>query len=146
MTNYSELRRANRIKAGRFSKKQIRDCLKLAERDIATAKKIVADNSDWGYNIAYNAMLQAARAVMFSRGYRATGEGQHATTIEFVHNALGDEFTSTLEFMDRMRRKRNRAVYDMAGFISSREASEAIETAEGFVRAITDILESESQR
>ena len=140
MTNYSELIKDNRIKAGKFSRKQVRDCLNLAERDIKTARKIAAENPDWGYNIAYNAMLQAARAVMFSKGYRATGEGQHATVIQFVQIALGEEFTTTLEFMDRMRRKRNRAVYDMAGLVSSKEATEAIETAVNFVRAILEIL------
>jgi uncharacterized protein (UPF0332 family) len=142
MTNYSELVKANRIKAGRFSQKQVLDCLNLAERDIATAKKIIAENADWGYNIAYNAMLQAARAVMFSKGYRVTGERQHATTIQFAQISLGDKFNSTIEFMDRMRRKRNRAVYDMAGIVSSKEASEAIVTAENFVSAILEILKS----
>lgn len=140
MTSYSELIKENRIKAGKFSRKQVQDCLNLAKRDIATARKIVAENPDWGYNIAYNAMLQAARAVMFSKGYRATGEGQHATVIQFAHIALGEEFTSTLEFMDRMRRKRNMVVYDMAGLVSSKEATEAIGTAENFVRSVFEIL------
>lgn len=133
MTSFSELIKESRIKAGRFSKKQVKDCLDLARRDIATAAKIIGEDSDWGYNIAYNAMLQAARAFMFSKGYRPTGEGQHATTIQFARIVLGNEFTSTLEYMDRIRRKRNRAVYDMAGLVSSKEASEAIETAESFV-------------
>jgi len=142
MTNYSELVKDNRIKAGRFSRKQVKDCLDLAMRDIGTARKIVGDDSDWGYNIAYNAMLQAARALMFSKGYRPIGEGQHATTIQFSRIVLGDDFTSILEFMDRMRRKRNRAVYDMAGLVSSKEATEAIKTAENFVYAILEILRS----
>lgn len=142
MTSYSELIKDNRIKAGRFSKKQVKDCLDLARRDIRTAGKIIGEDSDWGYNIAYNAMLQAARALMFSKGYRPTGEGQHATTIQFARIVLGNEFTSILEFMDRMRRKRNRAVYDMAGLVSSKEAFEAIKTAESFVLAISEILKS----
>lgn len=145
MTNYSELIESNRIKSGKFSRVQVQDCLNLAERDIATAKKIVAENPDWGYNIAYNAMLQAIRALMFSKGFRATGEGQHATTIQFAQMTLGDEFASTLEFMDRMRRKRNRTVYDMAGLISSKEASEGIETAESFVGSITGVLNPKSR-
>lgn len=67
MTNYSGLIKDNRIKAGKFSRKQVKDCLSLAERDIATARKIVVENPDWGYNIAYNAMLQAARASCFPK-------------------------------------------------------------------------------
>lgn len=142
MTNYSSLIKGSRIRAGKFSRKQVQDCLNLAERDIVTARRIVAEDPDWGYNIAYNAMLQSARAVMFSKGYRATGEGQHATTIQFAHIALGDEFTSTLEFMDRMRRKRNKTVYDMAGLVSSKEVAEAIATAKNFVSATLEILKS----
>lgn len=140
--NYSELIKDNRIKEGKFSKKQIQDCLNLAKRDIKTARKILNDDPDWAYNIAYNAMLQAARALMFSKGYRATGEWQHATTIQFAQITLGDEFESTLEFMDRMRRKRHRTVYDIAGLISTKEATEAIETAESFVNEISEMLSS----
>jgi uncharacterized protein (UPF0332 family) len=72
MTNYSDFIKENRIKKGKFSRKQINDCLNLAWRDIKTAKKILNDNSDWASNIDYNAMLQAARAFMFSKGYRAS--------------------------------------------------------------------------
>jgi len=142
MMNYSELIKENRIKEGKFSKNQIQDCLNLARRDIKTARKILKDDPDWSYNISYNAMLQAARALMFSKGYRATGEWQHATTIRFAQITLGDEFESTIEFMDRMRRKRHRSVYDIAGLISTKEATEAIETAENFVNTISEMLRS----
>ena len=142
MTNYSELVEANRIKAGKFSRDQIQKSLRLARRDLKTAKKIVSEDPDWGYNIAYNAMLQMARALMFSRGYRPAGEGQHATTIRFAEITLGEEFASVLEFMDRMRRRRNQAVYDIAGLVSAQEALEAMETAESFVNAISQTLET----
>ena len=140
MMNYSELVKTNRIKGGRFSDKQIQDCLDLAERDLETAQKIGNDNPDWAFAIAYNAMLQTVRALMFSEGYRAIGEGQHATAIQFAQYALGVKFLPSLEFMDRMRRKRNRTVYDMAGLISKKEADEAIETATLFARKIAGFL------
>jgi hypothetical protein len=38
-----------------------------------------------------------------------------------------------LAVMDRMRRKRNQATYDVAGMIGAAEALEAIETSEEFV-------------
>ncbi len=44
--------------------------------------------------------------------------------------------------MDQMRRKRHRTVYDIAGLISTKEATEAIETAEDFVNAISEMLKS----
>lgn len=138
--NYSKLINDNKIKAGNFSDKQVSDCLALAERDIATAGQMIDVNSDWAYNIAYNAMLQAARAFMFSKGYRATGEGQHATTIQFAMISLGEDFTATLSQMDRMRRKRNQVVYDSAGLISLKEVTDAINTAKSFVKNINDLL------
>jgi len=140
MTSYSALIKENRIKEGKFSKKQIQDCLNLARRDIKTSKKIADEDPDWGYNIAYNSMLQAARALMFSKGFRATGDGQHATTIQFSQATLGYEYTSTFDFMDRMRRKRHQSVYEIAGLVSSKEALEAIETAENFVNIISVLL------
>jgi uncharacterized protein (UPF0332 family) len=138
--DYSQLISENRIKHGKLTPKQIRDCLHLAARDIRTARKIAGDDPDWGYTIGYNAMLQAARALMFSKGYRAAGDRQHATTIQFVQIALGRKFSATIDFMDRIRRKRNRTVYDIAGLVSSKEADEVIKAAECFVDDIKKLL------
>jgi uncharacterized protein (UPF0332 family) len=138
--NYSNLLKNNRIKPGNFSKKQVQDRINLAKRDINTAMKIVNEDPDWGYNIAYNAALQAARSLMLSKGYRSVGEGQHATTIEFAKLTLDVQFQPTIDLIDRMRRKRNRAVYDVAGVISKKEAKHAIRTAVSFVNDISTML------
>ncbi len=140
MTDYSKLVKARRIKAGKFSKSQARDRLDLAQRDIFAAKKMVANSYDWGFNIAYNAMLQAARALMLSKGYRAIGGDQHVTVIDFAKTALPAEFTNTLSFMNRMRRKRHKTVYDTAGLVSSKEAANAVETAENFLKTISKLI------
>jgi len=116
----------------------------LAHRDLETARDIFDKNVDWCFNIAYNAMLQAARAVMFSNGYRTVGAHQHVTTIEFIRIALGEDFAEIVEYMDRMRKKRNQAVYDMTGLVSSREAAEAVATAEEFISALSRILETDA--
>ncbi|MCK4666636.1 HEPN domain-containing protein [Candidatus Dependentiae bacterium] len=139
--NYSELIKNNQIKKGRFTRKQVKDCLNIAIRDINTAKKVIKINNDWGYNIAYNAMLQAVRSLMFFKGYRAIGEGQHKTAIQFAQITLGEEFNSTLDFLDRMRRRRNKTIYDVAGLISKMEARESVKIAETFVKAISNILD-----
>ncbi|MCK4667077.1 HEPN domain-containing protein [Candidatus Dependentiae bacterium] len=139
--NYSELIKNNQIKKGKFTKKQVKDCLNIAIRDIDTANKVLKINNDWGYNIAYNAMLQAVRALMFFKGYRAIGEGQHKTTIQFAEITLGEEFSSTLDYLDRMRRRRNKTIYDVAGLISKKEARESVKIAETFVEDISNILD-----
>jgi uncharacterized protein (UPF0332 family) len=140
--NYSDLENDKMIKRGKFSKRQIEETMNLAKRDIETAKKIVDDDPDWGFSIAYNAMLQASRALMLHKGYRPIGERQHVTVIEFVKIAFEKKFATSVEFMDRMRRKRHKAIYDVGGLISTKEALEAIENATFFVQNVTDILHS----
>lgn len=44
MTDYSKLLKTKKIKAGRFSQKQIRGCLDLAARDVKTTEKIVGED------------------------------------------------------------------------------------------------------
>ncbi len=129
MIDYSSLENKNRIKPGKFSNKQIIDCLILSKRDIKFAKEILKENQDWAFNIAYNGMLQAAKALMYSKGFRPSGVGHHATIIEFARILLNDKYSEIIDIMDIMRRKRNIAVYDQAGIISCKEAVEAIRVA-----------------
>jgi len=79
---------------------------------------------------------------MFHTGHRAVGEGHHATVVRFLEIALGTDFEESLALLDRMRRKRNQATYDMVGTISRREADEAISVAEEFVAEIAQRVSS----
>jgi len=62
--------------------------LQVAARDLATAEKILPDDLDWTFNIVYNAMLQAARALMLYKGFRPRGPEQHRTVVPFCELAL----------------------------------------------------------
>jgi hypothetical protein len=64
----------------------------------------------------------------------------HATVIQLLEIALGSESSDMLAVMDRMRRKRNRATYDMAGTIGSTEAREAISVSEKFVELVHELV------
>jgi uncharacterized protein (UPF0332 family) len=86
-------------------------------------------------------MHQAGRAYVFHAGYRAVGEGHHATVVRFLEIGLGRDYEVTLMLLDRMRRKRNRATYDTVGTISRREATEAISAAREFANAIARQVE-----
>ncbi len=77
---------------------------------------------------------------MFYEGYRAKGEGHHLTVIQFLRAGLGSEWEDVLDVMDRMRRKRNRSLYDTTGAISIKETVEAVETANNFVAKIDRML------
>ena len=145
MTDYSKLLDEGRVKRGRFSRKQVADCLRIAERDLGTASSIVETSPEWAFNIAYNAMHQAGRAFMCEEGFRAVGDRHHSTVVRFLRIGFGLGHQDTLALMDRMRRKRNRATYDMVGTITAREAQEAISAAREFVSEVTRRLRAREQ-
>lgn len=126
------------IKKLSISQSKVEDALNLAKRDITTAKSILEENSDWSFSIAYNAMLQSIRALMFSKGYRPTGASQHITVVRFAELFLDEEIVI---IFDRMRRKRHSTIYDTVGAISKREAENAVDTAEKLVQKIEDMIE-----
>lgn len=125
------------IKKLPISKSKVEDALSLAKRDITTAKSILDENSDWSFSIAYNAMLQSIRALMFSKGYRPTGANQHITVVRFAELFLDEEIVI---IFDRMRRKRHSTVYDTAGTISKREAENAVDAAKKLVQDIEEMI------
>jgi len=140
MTDFSKLLQKGQIKEGRFSRKQIKDRLDIASRDLEAARNNLDTNSEWAYIIAYNAMHQAGRAYLFHKGFRTVGEGHHSTVVQFIRLDLGPEYADLLAVMDRMRRNRNRATYDEVGTISISEAATAVSTAEEFVKKICKLL------
>jgi uncharacterized protein (UPF0332 family) len=70
---YERLLKERRIQPYTAKPVEVRQLLDVANRDIATAKKNLEDATDWAYNIAYNAVLQASRALMLHEGYRPRG-------------------------------------------------------------------------
>lgn len=119
-------------------RKKVDEALALAHRDLNTARTILPTDNDWTYNIAYNAILQAGRALMFSKGYRPRGANQHISVVKFSGIFLDK---SDLLIFDRMRRKRHSSVYDSAGRISKTEAETAVRNAEVLVSHIEAIIE-----
>lgn len=110
--------------------------LKVAARDLIAAERNLPDDHDWAYTIAYNAILQAARALLLAKGYRPRGAEQHATVVQFVEEALGKPYAAQIALFDQMRRKRHRVIYEMAGLVSKQEAQQGVEFAKKFVEEI----------
>ena len=138
--SYEELEAEGLIRKTKIDPKRVTDSLDIARRDIATAQDVLDKSRDWSYNIAYNAMLQASRALMFSLGYRPVGKAQHVSVVRFVGEALGEKFEDTVILFERMRRTRNRSVYDTPGTISEAQANNAIEKAAELIVVIKEKL------
>ena len=90
--------------------------------------------------MTYNAALQAGLAFMYAQGYRPRGPDRHKTVIRFLRATLDPSFKPKLNRLDRIRKKRHRAVYRIAGTISEREAKGTIEFAEEFVAQLADLI------
>ncbi len=133
---FEELLRQRKIHTHRATAAEITRLLALADRDIKMARRTMAEDWDWAFSIAYNAVLQSARAFMYSQGYRPATEQGHKNTFAFMREALGEEFASLVGYFDRMRTKRNQAIYDVAGLITEAEARAILEKAVEFVELV----------
>ena len=82
-------------------------------------------------------MLKASLGFMFSHGFRARSQpGHHIAIIEFVQARLDKKYARLLTVFDRLRRKRNMALYDDTGFVSHHEAEQALEAARDYLGVI----------
>lgn len=129
--NFEKLLEENKIE--KIGKKEFD--LSLAERDLKAAKdNLNSQNYDWALSIAYNAVLQAGRALMFNLGYRPKGRDQHKTVFEFLSKTDLDQ--NLVFYFDKIRKTRNTVVYDEAKVVSKETAEETIRKANEFVQKI----------
>ena len=139
-----DLIRTGRVRRETVSPAEVRETLKLAARDLRLARKILQEDADWGFAVAYNAVLQASRAFMFAQGYRPASAEGHKNTFAFLLAVLGSEHEETLTYFDRMRAKRNIAIYGMAGRVVESEVRTLLGHAERFVRMIRGLIRTHS--
>jgi len=125
----SDLLNKEKIRKIEASDAEVKDCLKASERDLRIAREMLGKNLDWAFNIAYNSMIVAGRALMFREGYTPSGEDHHRTVIEYVDVKFGKNNPALIEYFKKMRPKRHESVYFSAETISEYEAKHAIESA-----------------
>lgn len=130
-----------RLRKHQSSPEEIRDLLRVVERDIADSalKSLSADRR---FAIAYNAVLQLATAVLRASGYRTAGGRHHWITFQALPHIMGDSEQDRADYFDSCRRKRNIADYDAAGEIADSEVQELCDEAKVFGRVVQDWLRS----
>ncbi len=106
-------------------------------RDVETANELRDRHRDWALSIVHNALLQACLALLAAHCYRARGEGQHCTAIGFARLALPDH-GRRLDRVDRLRRRRHRAVYALAGEVTESDLNDAFALAEQLLPVLRD--------
>jgi uncharacterized protein (UPF0332 family) len=123
---------------------QIRNEIEIAKSDLSSAKNMLGiKEGGWAHNAAYNAMLQAGRALMFSKGYRPKSQEHHMAVIEFVRGVYSSKFEpNVLEAFERARRRRNESLYNFAGSISETQGRNLVQHADTFVSKTLELLGS----
>ncbi len=117
---------------------EIADILAAVDRDLLTCRTPNLD-TDWRFNIAYNAALQAATAALAAAGYRAAREMHHYRVIMSLAFTIGSD-DEVIELLDRFRKKRNAGTYERAGIISDHEANKMTNLAEKLRSLVLDWL------
>jgi uncharacterized protein (UPF0332 family) len=124
---------------------QIQRFLASAAKKLDAARKTLAVDEEASYQLAYEAMLKASLGFMLSHGVRPRSlPGHHVTIIEFAEQHLGRKLKGLIARFDRMRRKRNQALYDVNGFISKLEAQQALDTAEEYLAVIREEIQKKN--
>ena len=116
------------IRVHETSSQEIRDLLAVVDRDIHDSQT-PSLSPEWRFDIAYNAVLQAATAALAAAGYRAERSTKHLRTLETLAFTVGLE-QGEVAYLDVCRRKRHVAVYERVGVISDGEAEELVTFAE----------------
>src|SRR3989338_5876068 len=140
--NLEELLSKGMIEALKIDDNLIKKTINRGEKNLKSAEAIFkSEEYDWTLAVAYSAMLQAGRALMFSKGYRPKGEYKHLSVIEFIHSEFGDKISSKMiRLFDNYRKKRNKIVYEEYDIVAGDEAKEAIEFAEELLKIVKKIL------
>lgn len=110
-----------------------------ANSAIAAAKdNVKMRHNDVALSLAYHAMLNAGRALMASKGYRAFSETHHKTTVAFCAAVLPQQGAQLVVLFNRYRVRRHDIVYGEIeeGSVGDSEAQTAITKAEEFLALV----------
>ncbi len=119
--------RSGWLSAHEPSRQEIGDLLAIVQRDLKDCRS-EGLSPDWRFNIAYNAILQAATAALAAAGYRASRDSHHYRILQSLGLTVGVS-AERLRYFDAFRKKRNLTGYERIGSVSDREVEEIVQTA-----------------
>jgi hypothetical protein len=120
--------------AHKTSKREIRDLLGVADRDLSDCKA-KGLSADWKLNIAYNAGLQLSSAALAAAGYRPARDSHHYRVIQSLKETIRAD-AALIDLFEAFRKKRNLGNYERAGMISEKEAKAMVDLAQQLRTAV----------
>lgn len=131
-----------RLEIFKAARPQIAKHIESAFQDLKEARVTFPVSDKAAYLFAYTAMLKIGRALVFLKGYRPKGQGQHETVVKVAGAALGKDYESLTRQFNQMRQKRNKLIYDIGGLVSHEEAEEAFKAAEKYLEKVRQFMEA----
>jgi uncharacterized protein (UPF0332 family) len=129
-----------RLETFKVARAQIAKHIESAFQDLKEARTTFPVSDKAAYLFAYTAMLKIGRALLFLKGYRPKGQGQHETVVKVAGFTLGKDFESLTRQFNLMRQKRNKLIYDIGGVVSHEEAKKAFAAAEKYLEDVQQFM------
>ncbi len=135
-----------KIERYQSSRAEIDSKISIADANLRSCKQIVPMNDpdvdDTAYKEAYNAILEAATALMYSRGYKVRDRGSHhLITQQFIEAEYAGAFEGDIiNIFGHARQTRNTLQYGVPGAISHPDVEDLISKADRFVKTVKEIL------
>jgi len=146
-TNWKKLLNEGKIQRKGVSFKEVDRVFSRAQRVLKSAELLLEKDEESAYQLSYEAMMLAGRALIFSFGLKPRTVGAHAITVEFCQSILGEKYKLLVEKFNRARKKRNYLIYGTGIIISPTEAKNLIKTAKEFLKVINEkILATKKQK
>ncbi|MHB1336714.1 MAG: HEPN domain-containing protein [Candidatus Humimicrobiaceae bacterium] len=115
---------------------QVLSVLKKSRRSIKSAKLLIEDDRENSYQLAYEAMLLAGRALVFSFGFRPRAAGSHKIVVDFSKKVLGEEIATLVFKFNKMRKIRHYLTYGTGLYISEIDSRNALSSAIKFLKHV----------
>jgi hypothetical protein len=113
------------LKLHTTSIQEIANLLAIVDRDLKDAAEEIS--ADWRFSIAYNAVLNLCRIVLYASGYRpAKGGLEHYRPIQALPLILGESYRPDTVFLDACRKKRHMLEYDLTGVATQDDVRELV--------------------
>jgi uncharacterized protein (UPF0332 family) len=143
MINFDEYLRKGFIKKQRPNFQQISRLILRAEKDLQSFDRLIDSDPGNAMNLAYNAMLKAGRALLYSFGYLPADGQMHKTIVDIVAKVLGDEYKIETQLFERYRKKRHVFIYE-AEECTVTEAQKARETAQKLINSVKEKIREQN--
>lgn len=128
------------LKTQRPNFNQIEKQIIRSKKDLTTARMVISGDPEWAATIAYQAMLRAGRALLFSMGVLPADGAQHRTVVELTNKILGKNYSLLVKKFEKMRRDRNLFFYESNPFGTLTDAKNALETASELIQVIENLI------